>query len=317
MGKTVQVFLGEAIAEYGFGDGHPFNTQRMSAFETAFYQQQLDKKVSLCPPQMASDEVLAYFHTLDYIEQVKRQSKTGEGYLDYGDTPAFHGVYEAAAHVVGSSVQAAINILSGDTTHAFVPIAGLHHARRDRASGFCVFNDCGVVIEALRKKGLNRIVYVDIDAHHGDGVFYSFEDYPDVFIVDFHEDGRFLYPGTGSKEETGKGKAQGSKLNFPLPMQCNDELFLQLWPQAEDFIRQQQPEFIILQCGADSLAGDPITHLQLSEKAHAHTAQRLCVVAKEFNCGILAQGGGGYNLQNIATAWCAVVKELCEDYEKN
>ena len=113
--------------------------------------------------------------------------------------------------------------MHGECRRAFVPIAGLHHAARDRAAGFCVFNDCGVAIELLKRAGLKRIAYVDIDAHHGDGVFYAFEDDPAVIFADLHEDGRYLYPGTGMAEEIGKGAARGMKLNVPLPPGADDQ----------------------------------------------------------------------------------------------
>ena len=157
------------------------------------------------------------------------------------------------------------------------------------------------------------IAYVDIDAHHGDGVFYAFESDPDLVFADFHEDGRYLYPGTGAEEETGTGAARGTKLNVPLPPGADDAAFLAAWDQAEAFLRERRPEFILLQCGADSLAGDPITHLRLTEEAHAHAARRLCALADELGHGrVLAMGGGGYNRGNLARAWTRVVQSFLE-----
>jgi acetoin utilization protein AcuC len=194
----------------------------------------------------------------------------------------------------------------------FVPIAGLHHARRDRAAGFCVFNDIGVAIETLRAvHGVRRIAYVDIDAHHGDGVFYSFEEDPDLIFADIHEDGHYLYPGSGFVQETGRGRAQGTKLNIPMPPGADDTAFRRVWPQVEEFVRAGQPEFILLQAGADSIAGDPITHLQFSPQTHGYAAARLVSLADELCLGrLLATGGGGYNRANLAAAWCEVVQAL-------
>jgi len=308
------LYLGDALASYQFGTDHPFGPQRLPAFSRAFYQQQLDQQVDILKPVSCSRQQLELFHSHDYVEKVRLQSKLGAGYLDQGDTPAFIGVYEAACTVVGSSIAAAEQIIQGHYRRAFVPIAGLHHARRNAAAGFCVFNDCGVVIEYLRKQHhVQRIAYVDIDAHHGDGVFYSFESDPELIIVDTHEDGRYLYPGTGSIDETGKDKAVGSKLNIPLPPGSSDIQFLQLWPKLEAFIRRQKPEFILMQAGADSIEGDPITHLALSENSHAHVAYRLCALAEELCQGrLLVMGGGGYNLDNIAKTWTAVVAALTQ-----
>ena len=306
------VYSGETLARYNFGEAHPFGPKRLSAFSDAFYQQQLDLHVDILEPVSCSHEQLELFHDTAYVEKVRQQSKLGVGYLDQGDTPAFIGVYEAACTVVGTSIAAAEQLIQGHYKRAFIPIAGLHHARRDSAAGFCVFNDCGVVIEYLRAKHhIQRIAYVDIDAHHGDGVFYSFESDPDLIFVDTHEDGRYLYPGTGRIDETGLGNAAGSKLNIPLPPGANDTQLLQIWPKLESFLRRQSPEFIIMQAGADSIEGDPITHLALSEHAHAHVAERLCTLADELCHGrLLVMGGGGYNLDNIAKTWTAVVAAL-------
>ena len=177
------VVVSERLARYGFGDGHPFGTDRHGAFVREFESRGLQRRTLALEPRDASEQELLSFHTRDYVDLVKERSVSGQGFLDDGDTPAFRGVYEAAAVVVGATLNAASAILSGQCRRAFVPIAGLHHAARDRAAGFCVFNDCGVAIEQLRKaNGLKRVAYVDIDAHHGDGVFYAFETDPDVIF---------------------------------------------------------------------------------------------------------------------------------------
>ncbi|MBE9567079.1 MAG: acetoin utilization protein AcuC [Proteobacteria bacterium] len=306
------IYLGEQLAAYGFGDDHPFGPQRHHVFEQAFYQQQLDKKVDILPPVKTGRETLTLFHSEEYIDKVIEQSISGVGYLDGGDTPAFTSMYEAVCYVAGSVVDAVDQLMASHYKKAFIPIAGLHHARRHVAAGFCVINDCGIAIEWLfQKHHLQRVAYVDIDAHHGDGVFYSFESDPRLIFADMHEDGKFLYPGTGAIGETGKGKAIGTKLNIPMPPEAGDDLFFKIWPKVEAFLHKHRPEFILLQCGADSIKGDPITHLAYSEKAHAHAATRLSEMAERF-CGgrLLVLGGGGYNHENIARTWTAVVSKL-------
>jgi acetoin utilization protein AcuC len=178
-----------------------------------------------------------------------------------------------------------------------------------------VFNDCGVAVERLRTQhGIRRIAYVDIDAHHGDGVFYAFDDDPELLFADIHEDGRDLYPGTGSLEETGRGAAAHTKLNLPLPPGAGDAEFLVAWARIEAFLDRFPSEFILFQCGADSLAGDPITHLRFSEAAHAHAAQRLGLIADRQGHGrVLGMGGGGYNRRNLARAWSGVVRSFLRD----
>ncbi|MBI3563392.1 MAG: acetoin utilization protein AcuC [Gammaproteobacteria bacterium] len=314
MTTKVAVYIGEALAEYHFGATHPFGPKRYAAFVEEFQRRGLDNKVKLFEPVQGTEQQLRLFHTDEYIHRVKTQSHLGQGFLDCGDTPAFAGVYEAALTVVGSSMDAMQRLMAGEVRRAFSPIAGLHHAQRDRAAGFCVFNDCGVVIESLRRDhGLKRIAYVDIDAHHGDGVYYSFEADPELYFVDLHEDGRYLYPGTGDAHQTGRGAAVGSKLNIPMSPGADDAQFYQAWEQAEAFLLEHPVEFILLQCGADSLKGDPITHLQYSPAAHAHATRRLCALADQFGHGrVLAMGGGGYNLSNLAQGWSTVVEALLE-----
>ena len=308
------VYLGDKLAAYGFGEEHPFGPQRHQVFEQAFYQQQLDSKVDILTPVKTDQQTLELFHTDEYIQKVIEQSKFGVGYLDNGDTPAFTGMYEAACTVAGTVVDAIEQLMHTHYKRAFIPIAGLHHARRHIAAGFCVVNDCGIAIETLfNKYGLQRVAYVDIDAHHGDGVFYSFEDDPRLIFIDLHEDGQFLYPGTGAITETGKGDAAGTKLNIPMPPQSDDEQFFKIWPHVETFLEKYQPEFILFQCGADSIKGDPITHMEYSEKAHVHAAMRLSKIADKYCDGkLLAMGGGGYNHDNIAKTWTAVVKTLAD-----
>jgi acetoin utilization protein AcuC len=305
---------GERIARYAFGDGHPFGPDRHDAFFRELTAAGLDRRVRMLAPRRATRRELLLFHRPEYVDLVEARSATGEGYLDAGDTPAFKGMYEAACDVVGAVLVAADALMAGQAKRAFVPIAGLHHAGRGHAAGFCVFNDCGVVIEHLKQAhGLGRIAYVDIDAHHGDGVYYGFEDDPAVIFADLHEDGRFLYPGTGAADECGQGAARGTKLNIPLPPGADDREFLAAWPAVLEHLERHRPEFIVFQCGADSLAGDPITHLALTEEAHAHAARTLCGVADRHAAGrILGTGGGGYNRRNLARAWTRVVQAFVE-----
>lgn len=306
--------LGERLARYGFPEGHPFGPDRHAAFVREFQQRGLDSRVQLLEPRDALIGELQLFHTPDHIRFVMERSQAGNGWLDGGDTPAYRGVFEAAQCVVGASLKASAWILDGTRRRAFVPIGGLHHASRSRSAGFCVFNDCGVVIEFLKRDhGLTRVAYVDIDAHHGDGVFYAFEDDPAVIFADLHESGHSLYPGTGDASEVGSGQAEGTKLNVPLRAGSGDAEFQQVWPQMLAHVARFEPEFFILQCGADSIAGDPITHLQLSTACHARAAADLCKLADRLGHGrVLALGGGGYDRGNLARAWSDVVQALLD-----
>lgn len=309
------VFFGEELARYGFGSSHPLGNDRLDAFWNKLQSEKVARVVTE-RPEIASEQDVLAFHTAEYVELVKAASKRGGVLLDSGDTPAFKGVFEAALYTVGSTLAALEFVISGRdrsgsrVEHAFNPIGGLHHAMRDSASGFCVFNDIGVAILAARSKyGIRRIAYVDIDAHHGDGVFYEFEDDPLLFFADIHEDGRHLFPGTGFPSETGKGAAVGTKLNIPLEPGADDGRFLTEFGKVEAFVDEAKPELIILQCGADSLAGDPITHLRYSARAHRRAAEILHELAHRHCKGrIIGLGGGGYNRENIGAAWTEVVR---------
>ena len=311
---SVFVYRGEKLARYGFGDHHPFGPDRHDAFHRELAEADLGDAVRYASPRHATVDELALFHSPDYIDFVSKKSSDGKGFLDGGDTPAFPGVFDIASDVVGTTLAAVDAVMEGEAERAFVPIAGLHHAGRGHAAGFCVFNDCGVAAEYLRSKhGLKRIAYVDIDAHHGDGVFYGFEDDPDLIFADIHEDGRYLYPGTGAANETGKGRASGTKLNVPLPPGAGDTEFDDVWPKVLSYLDEAKPEFIIMQCGADSLDGDPITHLRFTENTHARAATDLRKLAdKHCNGRIIGTGGGGYNRKNLARAWTRVVQAFAE-----
>ena len=317
MKNEVALYVGEELGKYGFPEGHPFGPDRQAAFWKECVKRGLDRRAAITDPRMAAKEELHRFHTAEHVAWVQDKSATGHGSIDYGDTPAYYGVYEAAATVAGSAVHGLDTIMSGGAQRTFQPIGGLHHARRGGAAGFCVFNDVGVVIDTLRSQyGIKRVAYVDIDVHHGDGLFYPYEEDPDLIYADIHQDGRTLYPGTGHAHETGKGAAKGTKLNIPLLPGMGDAEFMKVWPYVEAHLREFDPEFILFQCGADSLAGDPLAMLQYSPAAHAHAAKSLCVLANELAGGrIMGFGGGGYNRANLAAAWCAVLDEFIRGSE--
>jgi len=318
MKHEVALYVDEDLGSYGFPDGHPWGTDRQSAFRKESTRQKLEQAVALCGSRAATAEEIERFHGENHVQRVRQLSERGYGTIDAGDTPAFPGVYEASAHVVGAALDGLQQVMAGEVLRTFQPIGGLHHAARDNAAGFCVFNDCGVVIDTLRSQyGIQRVAYVDIDVHHGDGLYYPYESDPDLIYADIHEDGRFLYPGTGAATETGKGAGAGLKLNIPMQPASGDPQFMAAWERVEAHLRQHKPEFIVFQAGADSIAGDPLAHLQYTPAAHAHAAQRLCVLANEM-CGgrIMGFGGGGYNRNNLALGWCGVLNAFIRGSEK-
>jgi len=304
------VYLDSRLAEYGFPEGHPFSCDRYQAFEDEFYHQHLESLVAIAKAPYATEADLARFHTHEYIEFLKVKSNTGYGFFDSGDTPAFKGAFEAALRIVGAGLTATAKIMGGEITNAFIPIGGLHHAHRSSASGFCIVNDCAIVIKVLQQLyGVKTIAYVDIDAHHGDGVYYAYEADPNVIIADIHQEG--IFPGTGASYEVGIADASGTKLNLPLMAGSGDDQFQQAFVKVEEHLRQFPVDFILLQAGADCLTRDPLTGLDFTPAVHLYAAMRLRQLAEECCQGrLLAFGGGGYDLDNIAQAWVNVVRGL-------
>ena len=312
--EPVCISAGEALARYGFADGHPLGSDRQAAFLNNAEKNLLLANVQLCGLRQATIEELGRFHTGDHIDRVQHAERDNLKFLDDGDTPVFPGVFEAAATVVGSALEALSNVMNGTCRRTFQPIGGLHHARRNHSAGFCVFNDLGVVIETLRLQyGVRRIAYVDIDVHHGDGIFYSYEDDPDLIFADIHEDGQYLYPGTGNEQETGKGPAKGTKLNIALKPGAGDAQFMAAWPRVEAHLTKYAPDFVLFQCGADGLKGDPLAHLNYSPAVHSTAARSLRRIADRFARGRwMAFGGGGYDRNNLAAAWTAVLQAMTD-----
>ncbi len=310
----VGVAFGQESDLYSFPVGHPMNNSRTSKFAKSLQKISKDypDNISIFKPIMAHEKELLLFHIPEYVEFVKKSSNIGKGFLDYGDTPSFKGIYEASLYPVGNTLSGLKRVLKGDVDHFFNPIGGLHHARRDGAGGFCVFNDAAIIIAKVLKSGqFKKVAYIDIDAHHGDGVFYGFERDPNVIIGDIHEDGRYLYPGTGFASESGNGSAAGTKLNIPLPPSSGDKEFYEAFDRIEAFVRDSGAEIIFFQCGADGLAGDPITHLTYSSRAHGYAAEKLHSLSHELCQGrIVAMGGGGYAPENVDAAWSAIIREF-------
>src|ERR671910_945003 len=308
------VILGKELSAYSFGEKHPLNSKRLEAFwSTLIHSGSMHTgNLKLLLPALSDERTVSSFHEKKYIDFVKESSKTGSGYLDSGDTPSFRGVFDASLYVVGSTILALETVINktNGIVHAFNPIGGLHHARRNAAGGFCVFNDIGIAImHAKEKYNIKKILYVDIDAHHGDGVFYEFEGDRALFIADTHEDGHYLYPGTGKESENGLGDAKGTKLNIPLRPNSKDNDFFRAFKRIEEFVDNiAKPELIIFQCGADCLDGDPLTHLRYTSEVHRFASEILHELShKHSNGRIIALGGGGYNPVNVANAWTEVI----------
>jgi acetoin utilization protein AcuC len=313
-GKTGLVW-DEGFLNYNFGPQHPLRPIRvMLTYELIRSKGILQQEtVEVIKPRVASREEILLFHEEDYVRLVEQYSEKGSGLLDMGDTPAFKGCYEATSLVVGASIVAANEVMGKRLSHAFNPSGGLHHAHPERASGFCIFNDPAVVIAHLKSTyDVKRIVYLDIDAHHGDGVMYGYYDDPAVLDIDFHESGKFLFPGTGFPDEIGKGASKGLKLNISLPPYTGDEAYLEAFRQiVPDALEKFKPEIILVQCGADGHLDDRLAHLRLTTKVYTEVINQMHNLAHQLcNGKLLLFGGGGYTLANVPRVWTLAFSTL-------
>ena len=313
-GKTGLVW-DEKFLDYNFGPQHPLRPIRVKLTYELIRSKGIlqQESVEVIKPRPATREEILLFHTDNYVRLVERYSQRGSGTLDMGDTPAFKGCYEATSLVVGASIVAADAVMTGGLSHAFNPSGGLHHAHPERASGFCIFNDPAVVIAYLKSKyHMNGIVYLDIDAHHGDGVMYGYYDDPTVLDIDFHETGKFLFPGTGFPDEIGIGTAKGLKLNVPVPPSTGDEAYLEAFRQTvPDALRKFRPEIILVQCGADGHLDDRLAHLRLTTNVYEEVVRKVHDLAHELcNGKMLLFGGGGYTLSNVPRVWTVAFSTL-------
>jgi acetoin utilization protein AcuC len=316
MAGAAAVVWDEALAAYDFGPEHPLRPARVQLTMALARALGLLDQVRLLAPAAVSGTDLTRVHELDYLAAVKADGQ-GPAAARYGfgpgDNPPFPGMHEAAARVCGATVAAAEAIRSGQALHAFSPAGGLHHAMPDRASGFCVYNDPAVAIAWLLDQGVERVAYVDVDVHHGDGVEAIFAAEPRVLTVSLHESGRYLFPGTGFAHEVGSGPARGSVANLPLPPSTTDDLYLAAFDAlVPALVRAFQPEVLVTQLGCDTHYTDPLAHLGLTVGAYRQLAGRLHDLAHTVAGGRwLATGGGGYQWAAVVPrAWCTYLAEM-------
>jgi acetoin utilization protein AcuC len=274
----------------------------------------LDHGVELRQQAPASEAELALVHTPAHIAHVQRMDQAGTGYVDYGDTPAYPGIYRRACLSVGGSLLAARLIARGEVDHAFNPGGGLHHAHADRAGGFCIFNDMVITIRALQREfGMRRIAVIDIDGHHGDGTQTLLYHEP-VLTVSLHQyDGQF-YPRTGSLDELGEGDGLGYTVNVPLPRHTGDRAYLAAFDAVVvPLVVAYRPEILLLLFGTDGHVRDPLVDLCLTTHTYLGVARRMHDLAHRLCQGrLLALGGGGYDPQTVACCWTILLAELSE-----
>jgi acetoin utilization protein AcuC len=305
------VVFDSSLTDYDFGPEHPMAPVRVDLTMRLADELGVLKGLEVVPAPMADDDLIATVHDAELIDAVKRISAhPGPGEelrgLATDDNPAFAGMHHAAAHVVGASHEAFRRVWTGQSIHSANITGGLHHAMPDRASGFCIYNDIAVGIQWLLDNGAQKVAYVDVDVHHGDGVERIFYDDPRVLTISLHETGEFLFPGTGYAEETGGPDAEGSAVNVALPPGTGDSGWLRAFHAVvPDLVRAFEPDILVTQHGCDSHADDPLAHLMLSVDGQRAAYLALHELAHETSGGRwVATGGGGYSLVSVVPrAW--------------
>ena len=302
-------FVSNEYARFDYGAAHPMRIGRLAlTVEVAGAYGLLDGPgVRVLPAKPAPDEDLHRFHRPEYLAALKRASagETGRDLLRWGlgsgDNPPFPGLCEYSALLTGATLSAGRLVEAGQVRVAFNIAGGLHHAAPARASGFCYVNDAAVLIAELLARG-RRVAYVDIDAHHGDGVQFGFYDTDRVLTISLHETGETLFPGTGFPEETGTGPGEGFSVNVPLAPGTDDEIFLwALEAVVPPLLRAYAPDLLVTQLGIDTHRTDPLAHLKLTIQGF----RRAVEILRGCDLPWVALGGGGYDLANVPRAWTA------------
>jgi len=316
LATTKAVFIySEELERYHYPPEHPFNTIRPKKTRDVLNSMGLltgNGKEEVAPVP-AERVTLKKFHTARYLHALKTASKgqwdaeaLGLG-IGTSDCPVFEGLYDYAVLVTGGTLVAAELILSGSADVAFNPSGGFHHAHPEQASGFCYINDVALACTVLAEQG-KRVLYVDVDVHHGDGVAYAFYERCDVMTISFHEDPRVLFPGTGFENEIGEGEGKGYCVNVPLPVGTYDQAYMKAFVAiAIPLMAAFNPDVIVFELGADALAGDPLAHLYLTNNVYADIINHLLWLNKP----VLMTGGGGYNIDNTVRAWALAWTVLC------
>jgi len=295
------------LAQYDFGPDHPFKPERaQKALELCRRYGVLDlQHMDLKSPPSLEHDKLLLAHSEDYLEALQRvgQGEIFEEMLSFGigteDNPPLRGIYDWSRKCAGATLDGMIELLDKDTDIIFNPLGGFHHGLRSQAEGFCYINDVVIAIKEALHYNL-RITYIDIDAHHGNGVQKAFYNEERVQFISIHESGKYLYPYSGFVEESGDGNGEGFTINIPLPPKTDDEIYLEVFHRIVlPLIKGFRPDILVAQLGADSLVSDPLTDLMLTNNSYTEIVREL----KGLCAKILATGGGGYDIYRTARCW--------------
>jgi len=322
MRNSTKIFLhSEKFQDYGYPAACPFNTSRAGKTKDILESMGLlsgdDRREE--EPVPADRVCLEKFHKPSYLHHLKKASDGALSPREYGmglgtpDCPVFPGMYEYAVLASGATVTGAKLILEGKVGIAFNPSGGYHHAGPEQASGSCYINDVVLGIITLTEAG-RKVLFLDVDVHHCDGVQDAFYRRKDVMTISMHESGRTLFPGTGFEEETGEGEGKGYSVNLPMPVGTDDEAYLKAFNEAVfPLMKAYDPDVVVMELGMDSLSGDPLAHLSLTNNAYAEIVEKVMTLNKP----ILATGGGGYNVENTTRGWALIWSVLCGDQDQH
>ena len=325
MPGPVALVYGDALMKHHLSDEHPLQPIRVKLAVDLIKSTGLIEHSHLVPPRAATIDELALVHSREYIDLVRKLSDpAGRRHVSpdeidaagfaSADNPISDELHEGTSLVVGASMVAAEAIDSGAALHAFSPSGGLHHAHRDRASGFCTYNDAAVACRWLKDRG-HRVAYVDVDVHHGDGVEAIFQSDPDVLTISLHESGRWLFPGTGFPQDSGVGAGKGSAANMPFVPFTWDEPWLMTFDRVVPaLLRRFKPTVLVTQDGCDTHHLDPLAHLAATTRIWPHVGRAFHELAHELCEGRwLALGGGGYAIYEVVPrAWTLLFAEMVE-----
>ena len=316
MSHRVAFVWDDELRHYDFGPGHPLAPVRVQlAYRLSRDSGLLENPaLSMIAPAELPDGLLESVHTADFIEAVQRQEPGSHG-LGTDDVPVFEDMHVNSMRVCGATLAAAQAVYLGEADHGVNFAGGLHHSMPDHASGFCVYNDLAVAIRWLLDQGVERIAYVDVDVHHGDGVQQHFWDDPRVLTISLHESPRTLFPGTGWPTEIGGPAAEGSAINVALPPGTADNGWLRAFEAVvPPALRAFEPQFLVSQQGCDSHFQDPLAHMSLSLEGQRMTYQELHRLAHLYADGNwIATGGGGYEwVEVVPVAWTHLLAEALD-----
>lgn len=310
----------DKLLTYRFSDQHPFNQLRLALTLDLLKESETITEQQIIQPRIATEDELLLNHDLAFIEAVKHAgtatlaSKIAESFgLGTEDNPIFPHMHEASALLVGGTLTAVDYVMEGKAQHALHLGGGLHHGFKGKASGFCIYNDCSVAIKYIQKKYDAKVLYVDTDAHHGDGVQWSFYDDDSVCTLSIHETGRYLFPGTGNTNEWGHGKGYGYSFNVPVDAFTEDDSFIECYSTVfQEIAEYFKPDVIITQNGADAHYFDPLTHLSVTMDTYRQIPKLAHELAHKYcNGRWIAVGGGGYDIWRVVPrAWSLIWHEM-------